>query len=61
MEKREFRHIYTLNNHNISPLHKAVFNPHVRLIMVKLLVAHNVDVNIPNSIGGETGNLWSGA
>jgi ankyrin repeat protein len=41
------------NNNGETPLHKAIFNPAVRILMVKLLVRHRADVNIPNLKGGD--------
>eukprot|EP01117_Protostelium_nocturnum_P014022 TRINITY_DN5295_c0_g1_i1.p1 TRINITY_DN5295_c0_g1~~TRINITY_DN5295_c0_g1_i1.p1 ORF type:complete len:962 (-),score=252.27 TRINITY_DN5295_c0_g1_i1:24-2909(-) len=47
--------IVNLRNKNGEiPLHKAVFNPSVRTLMVKLLISNGTNVNIPNTIGGET-------
>lgn len=39
-----------------SPLHKAIFNNAVRILMVNLLIKHGADVNMQNEIGGETGD-----
>jgi ankyrin repeat protein len=36
------------------PLHKAIFNPAVRVLMVKLLIKHGADVNIATSVRGDT-------
>lgn len=43
------------NSNGETPLHKAVFNPAVRILMVNLLIKHGADVNIQNERGGETG------
>ena len=42
------------NKNGETPLHKAMFNNSVRLLMVELLLSNNADVNIVNSHGGET-------
>ena len=34
-----------------TPLHKAILNPSVRLLIVKLLLEHNADPNVPNTKG----------
>lgn len=39
------------NNIGESPLHKAIFNSYVRLLMVQLLLENNVDVNAQNQSG----------
>jgi ankyrin repeat protein len=41
-----------------SPLHKAIFNPGLRVLMVKLLVENGADVNLANTTAGETGNRF---
>lgn len=38
-----------------TPLHKAILNSAVRVLMVKLLIKHGANVNIPTESGGETG------
>lgn len=38
----------------VRPLHKAMFNPVIRVPLVKLLVENGADVNIPNTKAGET-------
>lgn len=37
------------NNNGETPLHKAIFNKTVRILIVKLLIQYNADVNIGNS------------
>lgn len=47
----------TVNQRNLNgetPLHKAIFNQAVRVLMVKLLIKRGADVNIPNRLAGET-------
>lgn len=36
------------NRSGETPLHKAVLNPSVRLLMVRLLLDHSPDVNMSN-------------
>ena len=57
MVKRKLKISSWKNNNDINrPLHKAVFNPAVRLIMVKLLLEHGADVNLQNE-SGDSGNI----
>eukprot|EP01114_Cavostelium_apophysatum_P014059 TRINITY_DN3544_c0_g1_i1.p1 TRINITY_DN3544_c0_g1~~TRINITY_DN3544_c0_g1_i1.p1 ORF type:complete len:1120 (+),score=330.70 TRINITY_DN3544_c0_g1_i1:85-3444(+) len=45
-------HLVNLRNRNgETPLHKAIFNPAVRVLMCKLLISRGVDVNVANSKG----------
>eukprot|EP01119_Soliformovum_irregulare_P002953 TRINITY_DN1320_c0_g1_i1.p1 TRINITY_DN1320_c0_g1~~TRINITY_DN1320_c0_g1_i1.p1 ORF type:complete len:915 (+),score=278.57 TRINITY_DN1320_c0_g1_i1:57-2801(+) len=37
-----------------TPLHKAIYNPIVRVLMVKLLIEHGADANSPTLLTGET-------
>jgi ankyrin repeat protein len=38
--------VNTTNNNGETPLHKAIFNNQVRLMMVRLLVRNGADVNV---------------
>eukprot|EP01114_Cavostelium_apophysatum_P024228 TRINITY_DN9423_c0_g1_i11.p1 TRINITY_DN9423_c0_g1~~TRINITY_DN9423_c0_g1_i11.p1 ORF type:complete len:805 (-),score=252.92 TRINITY_DN9423_c0_g1_i11:26-2440(-) len=42
------------NKNGETPLHKAIFNPMVRVIIVKLLIKHGANTNIQTDTGGET-------
>eukprot|EP01114_Cavostelium_apophysatum_P024234 TRINITY_DN9423_c0_g3_i3.p1 TRINITY_DN9423_c0_g3~~TRINITY_DN9423_c0_g3_i3.p1 ORF type:complete len:540 (+),score=183.63 TRINITY_DN9423_c0_g3_i3:202-1821(+) len=44
-------HVNVLNHNGETPLHKAIFNPAFRIIMVQMLIANGADVNIPTHTG----------
>lgn len=43
--------VNVFNNLGETPLHRAIVNPAVRLMIVQLLISHGADVNIPSNSG----------